>query len=61
MAAALRLLLRQVGRGQQPAGVLVGAADVDQALLPDRRDDLVTEGADRQILVLGRVAWWPDG
>src|SRR3712207_7218065 len=40
---ALRLLLRQVGRGQQPAGVLVRAPHVDQALLADRGDDLVPE------------------
>ena len=53
MAGALRLLLREVGRGEQPTGVLVGAAHVDEVLRADRGDGLVAEGADRGVL-LGR-------
>src|ERR1700722_2650548 len=44
VAAALRLLLRQVGRGEQLAGELVGRTHVDQVALADRVDDLVTLG-----------------
>ena len=55
VAGALRLLLRQVGRGEQPAGVLVGRADVDQVLRADRGDDLVAERADRRVLLLRGV------
>ena len=53
VAGALGLLLREVGRGEQPTGVLVGAAHVDEVLGADRGDDLVAEGADRVVL-LGR-------
>ena len=52
VAGALRLLLREVGRGEQAAGVLVGAAHVDQVLDADRGDGLVAEGADRVVLLL---------
>ena len=55
VTGALRLLLREVGRGEQPAGVLVGAADVDEVLDADRRDDLVAEGADGEVLLLRGV------
>ena len=41
MAGALRLLLRQVGRGEQPTGVLVGAADVDDGTF--KSDDELKE------------------
>ena len=40
---------------QQPAGVLVGAAHVDQALGPDRGHDLVPEGSDAEIRLLRLV------
>ena len=55
VARALGLLLRQVGRGEQPAGELVGAADVDQVLDADRLDGLVAERADRVVLLLRGV------
>ena len=55
VAGPLRLLLRQVRRGEDLAGELVGRADVDEVLLADRVDDLVPERADRQVRVLGRV------
>jgi hypothetical protein len=58
VAADLAGLLRQVGRGEQASGVLVGAADVDQVLDADRGDDLVAEGADRRVGLLGGVARW---
>ena len=40
MAGALGLLLREVRRGEQPTGVLVGRADVDEVLGADGVDDL---------------------
>ncbi len=55
MARTLRLLLREVGRGEQLAGELVGRADVDQVLRADRLDHVVAEGADRGVLRLGLV------
>ncbi|GAB3310300.1 hypothetical protein GCM10027451_20890 [Geodermatophilus aquaeductus] len=55
MAGALRALLRQVGRGDELAGELVGRAHVDEVLLADRGDDLVAEGADGGVGVLGLV------
>jgi hypothetical protein len=55
VAGALRLLLRQVGRRLDLAAELVGAAHVDEVLLPDRGDDLVAERADRQVGVLRDV------
>src|ERR1700757_5101174 len=45
VAAALRLLLRQVGRGEQPPGELVRRPDVDEVPLADRGDHLVAQGA----------------
>jgi hypothetical protein len=39
VARALGLLLREVGRREQPPGVLVRAADVDQVLGADGLDD----------------------
>ena len=56
VAAALRLLLREVRRGQQAAGELVRRPHVDQVLVADRADDLVAERADRGVLLAGRVA-----
>src|SRR5579875_1078811 len=55
VAAALRLLLRQVRRGEQLARELVRRADVDEVLGTDGVDDLVAERADRAVLVLGLV------
>ena len=53
----LCLLLRQVGWGKQPAGVLVGGLRIDKTLAADCRDYLVPEGAD---IELGSVAGsWP--
>ena len=49
VSAALCLLLRQVGWGKQPAGVLVGAAHIDKTLAADCRDYLVAEGADIEV------------
>src|SRR4029453_12067080 len=49
MTATLRLLLRQVCGGQQPAGVFIGAANIDQALATDRCDYLVAEGSDIEV------------
>jgi hypothetical protein len=55
VTGALGLLLREVGRGEQPAGVLVGAADVDEVLRADRLHGLVAEGPDREVLLLRGV------
>jgi hypothetical protein len=44
-----------VRRCEQAAGVLVWRTHVDQVLAADRRDHFVAEGADRRVLVLGRV------
>ncbi|CDZ90897.1 hypothetical protein RHRU231_770018 [Rhodococcus ruber] len=55
VAALLGLLLRQVGRGEDPAGELVGGADVDDVLGADRVDHLVAEGADRVVRLLRLV------
>ena len=55
MAGALGLLLREVGWGEQAAGVLVGAAHVDEVLGADRGHDLVAERADRGVLLGGGV------
>src|SRR6202012_3067007 len=49
--AALSLLLRQVGRGQQPAGELVRRADVDQIALVDRRPHLIALYTQRPFVV----------
>ena len=54
--AALCLLLRQVGWGKQPAGVLVGAAHIDKTLAADCRDHLVAEGADIEVGLSSCVA-----
>src|SRR3546814_11825664 len=45
VAGTLGLLLREVGRGEQAAGVLVGAAHVDQVLGADRGNHVVAVGA----------------
>jgi rhodanese-related sulfurtransferase len=55
VARTLRLLLRQVRGGEQLAGELVGRADVDQVLGPDRGDDLIAERADGEVGLLGLV------
>src|SRR4029453_14288306 len=44
MTTTLRLLLRQVSGREQPAGVLVGAAHVDQALGANCSNHFVPEG-----------------
>src|SRR5882757_247864 len=46
MPSPLTLFLRQVCRRQDLARELVGGADVDEVLVPDGGDDLVTECAD---------------
>ena len=48
VATLLCLFLRQVGRGEDLAGELVGGTHVDEILGTDRVDDLVAEGADRR-------------
>ena len=55
VAGNLSLLLREVRRGEQPTGVLVGAADVDEVLDADGLDDLVTEGPDVAVGLLRAV------
>src|SRR5687768_11161108 len=55
VATDLGLLLGQVGRREQPSGVLVGAADVDQVLDADGLDDLVTKRPNVGVRLLGRV------
>src|SRR6266487_5749072 len=53
--AALRLLLRQMRRCKQPAGELIGRADIDQVEVADGGQDLVAECPDRAVLLLGAV------
>ncbi len=56
MTAALRLLLGQMGRGEQAPGELVWRPHVDQVEVADGRHYVIAEGADRGILLLGVVA-----
>src|SRR5215212_279895 len=55
VSAALGLFLREVGRGEQPAGVLVGAADVHQASTAYGLDHFIPESPDIQVGFLGGV------
>src|SRR5205823_10643418 len=56
VAGPLRLLLRQVGGGEQAAGVLVGRAHGDQVLGADGGHHLVAVCPDRAVLLAGGVA-----
>ncbi len=55
VAGDLGGFLREVRGSQEAAGVLIGAADVDQVLDADGVDDLVTEGTDARVGFLGDV------
>ena len=56
MTATLGLLLRQMSGRQQPAGVLVRAADINQALGADGRNYFIAEGTDAEVGICGDVA-----
>jgi len=56
MTATLCLLLGQMSGRKQPAGILVRAADINQALGADCRNYLIAEGADAQVGISGDVA-----
>src|SRR3546814_17821829 len=55
VAGTLGLLLREVGRGEQAAGVLVGDAPVDQVLGADRGNHVAAVGALAAVELLSGV------